>query len=553
MLPARVAIADQEALDGFLERLAAVNDLQPSTLLTLFSRPGRWGLKTRATLMVKPDDTMVLRISDLSGIEPNSIRMATLSRFDGGLPLELEGFDSADLARSAHVVAHRWFPMFGTQACPQCLACDGIWRVHWRLPIVAACADHGAFLVPSCAACGRRFRTNPYSPLRTILGRDEPCANPIGRHSPCRHPVVDHRAEPADTPVVNASAAILQALAGQPMRMVGEYVDPRVFLAELRHLATLLLHLVSRPAGLTAVPWAEELHGEAGARTVGRRGPHWSFSPPRSAVVRGSALAEAHEILCQPNFGDAAEALAPFVELISDQGRRVAWLTSRAARTRTMTQLIQALTARRGCLGRRLTDSGASYDVGTQAIPQMIDADIYAETFADMLRCREPAGRLFVSMCLARAVTQSGTWSDAAASIGVDATVGARTADTVRRGVYATPEAFANAVDMTARLLPADRDFRRRESAVRALAEEPNAWFESWCRSMFPRPLDATLPYAVTWMWCEVAQGLLDTSPAWPHKPDCPTRATFRAFSRRLPSEAQQRLRAVVLSGSPPG
>ena len=47
------------------------------------------------------------------------------------------------------------------------------------------------------------------------------------------------------------------------LTMLGMSVDPGTFLAELRHLATLLLHVVSQPHGLQVAPWAGDLHIEA--------------------------------------------------------------------------------------------------------------------------------------------------------------------------------------------------------------------------------------------------------------------------------------------------
>lgn len=527
--------------------------MQPSILVKLLSRPEGFGAATTAFLMVKPDDCLVTRISELSSVDTKAVVAATLSRFDDNLPLHLEGFDPRNRHSFRQVVTQGWFPPFGSQACAQCLAADGIWRIHWRLPIIAACPDHRVFLVTRCAGCGERFRTHRHSPLRPVLGPDQPCANPIGLRNPCQHSVLDHRAQTADANVIDTATAILNALKRQSMSMLGTDVDPRLFLAELRHLATLMLHLLSQPAGLRAVPWARELHAETALRTRDHRGPRWGIAPPSSAVVRGQVLAKAYEMLHMSHVDDAGALLAPWLNLIYGvSGGPSGWLLNRTTRTPTMRQLVAASTARRGHVGRRLTVNHYTDFLPPQAIPQMIDADMYASTIANMLNTCEWTGRLYVSLCIARAASPALSWSAAATAIGLEPTIGPRTAKAASARILVTPHAFAAAVDAAARRLPTDRDFRNRELRVRELARRPDCWFGEWCVLMSPRRRQVALPYAVTWMWCEVAQGLLDTSPSWPNGPTRQAKAAYRVFRDRLRQPAQHRLRTLVLSDCHP-
>ncbi len=549
MLPARVTIAGQEALDCFLERLADVNGMQPSILVKLLSRPEGFNTATTAFLMVKPDDCVVSRISELSGVDAHGVEAATLSRFGDNLPLQLEGFDPRHRQSFRAVVAQGWFPPFGSQVCPRCLATDGIWWIHWRLPIVATCPEHRVFLVTECAGCGKRFRTHRHSPLRPLLGPNQPCANPIGLRNPCQRSVISHPAQAAEANVVDMTTAVLYALEGQSVPMLGTDVDPRLFLAELRHLATLLLHVVSQPAGLTAAPWAHEVHTEAALRTTSSRGPRWSLTPPSSSVARGQVLAQGYEMLRQPNVEDAAALLAPWIGLIGGlSGGPADWLLNRTTRSATMRRLIAAATARRGYVGRRLTARGTACSVRPQAIPQLVDTDIYVEVFAGMLDTHPWTGRLYVSLCIARATSSKLSWPKAAAAIGLDPGVGCRTAKAASARMLLTPTAFAAAVDIAAHRLPTDRDFRQREERVQWLAQNSGSWFDAWRGSMSPARRQVALPYAITWMWCEVAQGLLDVSPAWPDAPTRQMRAAYRAFRARLPASAQRDLRELVLA-----
>lgn len=146
-----------------------------------------------------------------------------------------------------------------------------------------------------------------------------------------------------------------------------------------------------------------------------------------------------------------------------------------------------------------------------------------------------------------RATARVANWSDAASKIGLPPVTGARTARAAKKQMTATPEEFASAVVRTLGVLPPNRNFRAREDRVRALASNPHPWFPTWCVSTKPARRAGTLGYAITWMWCEVAQGNLDDSPAWAAAPPHRVKAGYRAFRVRLPPEAQDSLRQLVL------
>jgi hypothetical protein len=544
LLPARTRLRDHESLDSFLERLAAINDLLPPELLRLLTAPERSGAPSSAFLMVKPDPLIVERIVRLSGVDAEAVRRASLLRFGAGLPLRLDGLDPRRRYTLRQVAAQGWFPSFGTQSCPMCLAEDGTWALRWRLPIVAACTDHRVFLVTECAGCGGRFRMQRRAPLRPLLGREQPCGNPVSVRNPCRHPVIHHMPEESPPPVTAVTAAIMDALGGHHVAMLGTPADPRTFLAEIRHLATLLLHLVSRPRGLFIAPWAEVLHNESARRTTTLRVPRWGFSPPQSAVIRGHALAQAHLILGQSSVDDAATLLVPWLDCIADAPNGPSeWLVNRTTRTSTMEQLIHAATARRHHVGRRLNTIRGNAALRPAAIPQMMDADIYRDIFATLLGGNQTTGRLYASLCTARVVAPVLNWSDAAILVGLDAEMGIRTARAASKRMCVSPQVFADAVDRASHLLPAGRDFRWREGRVRM-------WFERWRIATSPARHATSLPNAITWMWCEVAQGLLDTSPAWSGRPTAQHKASYRAFQGSVPPSAQHDMRTFVLADS---
>ncbi|TQR84362.1 TniQ family protein [Mycobacterium hodleri] len=552
MLPSRISLADGEALDGFLERLGAANDLRSPQLLRLLTAPGESGTATTAFLMVTPDLAIVDSITALSGLDADSVRHATLARFDHGLPLRLDGFDPRERHSFRQVVTQGWFPAFGSQACPRCLVDDGVWRIEWRLPLLAVCVRHAVFLTTRCTRCGRRFRADRHTPLRPHLGPGQPCGNPVGVRNPCVHPVTAHPTEIAPCAVIDTANTVRHALAGEPMMMLGQRTAPHTYLAELRHLATLLLHLLSRPGAADTTEWAVELHREAAQRTTPRRGPRWGISPPHSARLRGEVLREAHDILDHTNLDEAAARLAPWLGPIADVGNGPrGWLLNRTTRTATMEHLIDAALAGRHPVSRRLDSMSCDGLLRPTAIPQLIDTDIYREFFTGMLSTGEPTGRLYVSLCLIRTVAPVANWAQAAAHLELDAVMGARTARTASARLHVTAQTFAAAVDSAGRVVPRDRDFRRRESQVRALAGDSAAWFARWRRSMSPARRDVARPYAITWMWCEVAQGALDLSPAWPEHPSRVQKAAYRHFRDALPAPAQHMLRSLVVHGEP--
>ena len=552
LLPTRPAMAARESLDSFLERLANANDLSPPYLLRLLTTAEYSDRPTAAFMMIKPDPLIVSRITRLSGLDKASVAQATLLRFDDGLPFHLDRLDPRRRHTFRQVVTQGWFPHFGSQACPLCLADDGIWKLEWRLPLVATCPHHGVFLTTHCAGCGRRFRTHRYSPLRPLAGPDQSCGNPIGLRNPCTHSVLRHVPESATPAVLNTTPILLDALSSNTVSMLGRRADPRLFLAEIRHLATLLLHLLSQPDGPAFRGWANEVHAEAVGRTTDLRGPRWGISPPQSSVIRGHVLAEADDILRQTSIDDAAARLVPWLGLIAEVGNGPSvWLVNRTTRTPTMERLINTAVSQRHHVGRRLNKIRGNELLRATAIPQLIDADIYYEFFDEMLGGYEWTGRLYVSLCMVRAVAAVANWSDAAAQIGLDPTIGTRTARASSARLRVSPQAFTEAVDSATHLLPRSRNFRTREARVRALTRNPDNWFEPWRTTMSPARRHTSLPYAITWMWCEVAQGLLDVSPAWPGPPAHRIKASYRVFRDSLPQSAQATLRSLVLDQSP--
>lgn len=548
LLPSRPGLHPAEALDGYLERLAEANGLSTATLHTLMREALGADTTALAFLMIKPQRAAIKAIADLGGADRPSLSAATLMRYGDGLPLHLEGLDPSRRHTYRNLVAQGWFPPHGSQACPLCLAGDGIWRLEWRLPLITVCRVHGVELLTECETCQQRFRMRRHSPMRPVISRDQLCGNPTGVRRYCDRTITAHRTLPAARGAVAAANTIALALEGQRIDMLGRVVDPRIFLSELRHIATMLLNLLTAAGDSVAQTWAALLQTESASRTAELRNPRWGISPPRSAAVRGYVLAEANAILGQPALAEAGARLASWLAPISAVANGPsAWLINRTIRTATTHALISAAVSGRYHVGRRLTETGVRQPPPIAAIPQLLDLELFAEFFDGKLGSYPWTARLYVSLCLARSVTHAQNWSIAAARLGLDPAIGRRTARAASGRMRATPEVFADAVHRTLRVLPPDRNFRQRETRVAALASQPADWFDRWRTASTPDRRPASLPYAITWMWCMPAQGWLGASPAWQNSVTARAKARYREFCARLTPDAQAGLRSLVL------
>ncbi|WP_454166306.1 TniQ family protein [Gordonia iterans] len=551
MLPARVAIDPRESLDSYLERLALVNDLTSSSLVGLLRENHDGSSPSTAFMLVRPSDKLASRIMSLTGLGEAAVEQSTLARYDSGVPLNLEGFDPLDRASYRTVVAQGWFPQHGTQLCPLCLRRDGIWQLAWRLPISAVCLEHDVHLVAECSDCGRRFRTRYQSPLRPHLDNDQPCGNSLGSWTPCRHSVLDESPLPASDGARRAAIQVADAINGKETRVLGATLAPAAYLAEIRNLSTLLLHLATRPQAQGFVDWAGALQAEAASRTTELRGPRWGIQPPRSALVRGEAMSEAATILASRELQDAVMRLADWFDLIAAvPGGPQSWLVNRAAMSPVLSWLIVRVLSSRRHVGLQIDHQDGLVDLPLSAIPQLLDQNTYRRHFGGMLATLADTGRLYASLCIARAQAPGTNWCTAAASIGLAPDVGRRISRAASTRLIASPQEFAEATNAAARDLPSRRDYRALERRVIELAHTPTDWFTDWARSAKPKRRAVAIPYAVTWMWCEVAQGWLDTSPAWPPPVARQSKAAYRVFRDALPDELGATLRKLVETGS---
>lgn len=148
-LPLRVAPVPGEALDSWLEALAARH---ATPLGDLIGAVGLAGVTYAPWMLIHLTDRQREDVAYATGIDAAAITATTLDHFDGR---------AVDIDHTGRRLDHA-FP-FGCRAwsryCPACLAeSDGRWLLQWRFGWVFACTRHRCLLVDHCPQCGRQQR-----------------------------------------------------------------------------------------------------------------------------------------------------------------------------------------------------------------------------------------------------------------------------------------------------------------------------------------------------------------------------------------------------------
>ncbi|MBB1055837.1 TniQ family protein [Dietzia sp. B19] len=543
-LPSRVQLSGGEALDSYLERGALANGLTTVELLRLLDpRPDAESL---TFALVQPSDDLLERIERVTTLKPCQAKSATLQRFANSRPLDFSGFAEPSAAAYRAISARGWFPLQGTQICPECLH-SGRWLIEWRLPFIAVCDVHSSYLVPSCAHCRQRFRSRRTSPLRPELSIAQPCGNPLGPRRNCRHSVLAHPTEQSPPDDLEASKAVRRALAGVSLRCLGAETPPERYLADLRATAVLLMHIATHSTPESAAGWGESLRAEAALRRTELRGPRWGIRPADNPSIRGKAIAAAHQILTATTIETAAVMLDPWIAHIpSTHVGQAAWIRNRTPQTPTLSKIVQKSLQTRQSPSRQVAIRVGT-DLADSHIPQVLPEELYEEHIVPIMESHSFLGRRFASLCLAKVARPGRSWSESASALGFQSEVGPSTARAVTKHVNWSSYEVADALEHVADALKHGTNYRSAESAVRRLASEIETWFPGWARSQNPRRRAVTLPYAITWMWIEVAHADLDTSPGWAEPPTRAEKASLRAFSQRLSETAKNALRTIAV------
>ena len=540
-LPVTIAPVAGEALDGYLERLAGANALPHPALVQRLSQPGA----PTAFLTIAPAEPLIANLAALTRLDPVTLRYCTLASMVG---INTDGLDPANKNTWRRVAARGWAPAHSTTLCPRCLGGAGIWQLSWRHPWVTTCTEHRLWLIDHCPTCGRRFRSHR-TPLRPVDTSPDRCGNPRGaRGRGCQQPLGELDTVAAPAAVLVAQRRIDTAIQGRPVPVLGDLMEPRDYLRELKSLSVLLLHLAVQPGGEELAPWADTARADR-ERSADSRGVRWGLAPPANLQLRGQAIAAADEILRTDSIDDAADELHPWTELTpATNDGQLGWLADHTTMTPLLTRLVMIATSSRRRLTTLLDSSGGLLPL--TAVPQVVPAGVYARNVSGMLDVTARTGRLFVSLCVARQHRGKLTWARAAAALRLPPELGSKTARACSADLLVSGADFISALAGVANDLDPAVDYRAREAAVRRL-ERSCGWYRPWARIHLPGSHTASQQYAVTWLWTQYAHGHIDTSPGWQHPPNSHDRAHYRAYVRRLGPAATDALFELVDDGTP--
>lgn len=536
-LPVSVPPLAGEAIDSWLERLADANGVTSAGLVHELDDAN--GCPPRL-LTLDPGTDVVARIASLARVEREQVQATTLAAHPGAV--DLVELDSAHARRTFRMIAARgWVWGHGTQLCPACLQHDGVWQLAWRLPIVAVCARHRLLLLTTCPGCARPLRDQGHSPLRPA-GASSQCDNPIdaGPAVHCEQELTSLMADDASSKAADAQARVDRALVDDHVDVLGQVAAGATYLTELRHLATLLLHLSAQRGADAVASWAADLAPDAARRTR-QRGPRWGISPPRSARLRSAVLSDADRILAHRALDEAADELQPWIALVpKTNDGTLGWLADRTVMTPALTRLVVAALAPHRRLSHHL-DTGAPMRASTDTIPQVVPRDLYAAHLTGLIDSAELTVRTFASLCLARTEPTTRSWAAAAESLDLPAAMGVAAARTCSGRMAVERDSWTARLADVARELPR-RDFRTLEERVRHRTYM-SRWYDEWARRNRPGSRPESRTYALVWLWTHVAHAHVDTAPAWlDRRPTAKQRALYRQFEASLRDDQQQAL-----------
>ena len=404
-----------------------------------------------------------------------------------------------------------------------------------------------ALLVARCPSCRRPFRDQRHSQLRRV-GAALVCGNPLGAGptKQCQHDLTTIPTTPASEDVLALQSRVDTAIDGQQVTVLGQSVKPAAYLANLRHLTTLLLHLAGQPGAARLAPWVTGIEGETDARSGDRR-PRWGLRPPEQPGLRAEAMATADGMLTARDIDTAAARLTPWSELApTTNDGPLGWLADRTVMTPTLTRLVMAARAPHRRLSHQLDAQEHSMTIDTRGIPQVIPAPLFEEHLTGASASPEATVRLFASLSLARLAPAVTSWAKAAETLGLPASMGINCANACSASMIVDPADWTQRLEATWEGLadPYSSTGRWNYRAIEAKLHrrwQSHRWFEEWVRAVRPNTRWGSRGYALTWQWIHRGHAHIDTSPAWEgQRPNAAQRAHYRQFAATL-DDAQQR------------
>ena len=534
-LPVRLVPRPGQALDSYLEHLADANQLSTAQLMNHLrassSAPTRY-------LALAPDPAVLATIAGLAGLRREDLSGTVLTMLPGVAALDPGSrYGHRDLA------AKGWVQLHGTQACPACLADHGAWATTWRLPVVTTCTPHARHLAITCPGCRRPFRDSRHNHLRPV-GSDTLCGNPLGA-GPRQHCTRDLTTIP--TPVaapehLERQARTDTALAGQPVPVLGALSDSADYLADLRHLTVLLLHLACQPNTDNLADWAPAVRREAADRTL-QRGPRWGIRPPPEPSLRARALTAADQVLTLADRDSAADALTPWLAAVpTGTDSRLGWIADRTVMTPALTSLVTAALAPYRRISHQLAAHTGGSMTHARPIPQVLPPDIFAKHLAADLTVTALVGRTYASICLARTLPGIHTWAEAAQALNLPWWLGIRTAKTCSARLRVANPTFVEHLLQVQEDLDVDVDYRKLEHHIATRVVELG-WATEQADHATGAAATIARRHACTWVWTHHGHAHPETAPGWGNQPRAGKAwAAYTRYEKSLTRQQQRTL-----------
>lgn len=519
VLPVRITPRPGQALDSYLEHLASANQLTTAQLMALVSTVS--GAPTRY-LALAPDPALLATVAHLAHLNPVDLARTVLTSLPG-----VGDLDPGTRYGHRDLAAKGWVQLHGTQACPACLADHGAWSTTWRLPVMTTCTTHRRHLAVTCPGCRRPFRDGRSTQLRPV-GADTTCGNPLGAgpRQQCTRDLTTIPTAVASPAQLHRQARTDTALTGRPVTVLGQQSEPAAYLADLRHLTVLLLHLGTQDTTGHLADWTPSLQTETAARTD-RRGPRWGIRPPTDPGLRAQALTTADQILTRPDRESGADQLSPWLAAIpTGTDSRLGWLADRTVMTPTLTGLLTAALAPYRRISHSLTAQTGGPMTNPRYIPQVLPLATYQEHLAADLTVTPLLGRTYITLCLARTTPGVTTWAHAAQTLHLTGEMGTRTARTCSARLTVDNPTFIDHLLQLGATLDTDVDYRTLEDHVRRCWANRD-WPSDWPGADATGTKRANL---ITWAWTHLAHAHPDTSPAWGRQGR--TRPGWQAYTR---------------------
>ncbi|GAA2138488.1 hypothetical protein GCM10009760_19860 [Kitasatospora kazusensis] len=559
-LPTVVSPGAGESFSAWVDRAAFDLGIGPGQLVRAL------GLECRASspsarpmffgVVLSGESARGLR--EATGLPASMWRRMHLERY-AATALDFAGLDTGRETTLRTWSRQGWAQVYGSRACPLCLADGPVWWLWWRLETAAACPVHGVLLVDVCPGCGIRLRRGSAGSPRGLLergGEFDParCGNRVGGRSGalavrCGQVLAEIPTVAVPGVLVDAQRLVLSVANGGRAPLVGEPVTPAVWFEGLRWLVALVRAAGDQvgplPVGMPPVAAAALMDGaRERAQTpvgVGARVRHG----PVSAAEAAGLLAVVAPVLTAPDSDAAGPLLAGWLE--GAAGVRRARTGSNPLRGLACPPVLDAVARRVGPRASRVAGAlpavvpgpGGGPVVPGWAVPQLIDPVDYRELIAAHLPgTAELSGRRLAGLALAR-LAGAGSWRGAAVLLGMDAAWAARVSNTLVQRIGDVP-GFWSAVDAVA-VRMAGRglvDFARRREVLADLREVPHDVLYEVCHPA-GRPVTwQRCRHAAAWVWQHFTGGDPREAPAygvpWPGVTAESQREGWRKFRASL-------------------